>query len=76
MLIGYGFRKVDSERWEFADEDFVRGKPQFLKNRYNGRDSSQVFLRLGMKKRIMKKEKRMSKMAIEAVKNQVHGLYI
>ncbi|KAG7532695.1 Heat shock factor (HSF)-type DNA-binding, partial [Arabidopsis thaliana x Arabidopsis arenosa] len=56
-LNDYGIKKVDSELWEFADDDFVKGRPELIRNINNRGDSdSDSESRVSTRNTILKKK--------------------
>ncbi|XVF48987.1 hypothetical protein PTKIN_Ptkin03bG0232300 [Pterospermum kingtungense] len=76
QLNTYGFRKIDSDRWEFANEGFQGGKKHLLKNikrrsRYNKKEQGEVNIcgnNIGLEAEIEILKKDQSDLQLEVLK--------
>jgi len=69
LLDRYGFRKLDSEQREFADGDFVRGKPELIRNIYK-RTRAQI-LNTKEGRELLKQVMEMRKQRREKMKKEI-----
>ncbi|VVB08079.1 unnamed protein product [Arabis nemorensis] len=75
QLNTYGFRKIDPEKWEFANDDFVRGRPYLMKNIHRRKPvHSHSLTNLQAQNPLTESERQSMKDQIERLKREKDGL--
>ncbi|CAH8278167.1 unnamed protein product [Arabidopsis lyrata] len=75
QLNTYGFRKVDPEKWEFLNDDFVRGRPYLMKNIHRRKPvHSHSLQNLQAQNPLTESERRSMEDQIERLKREKEGL--
>ncbi|EOA13651.1 hypothetical protein CARUB_v10026722mg [Capsella rubella] len=77
QLNTYGFRKVDPEKWEFLNEDFVRGRPYLMKNIHRRKPvHSHSLSNIQAQNPLTESERRSMEDQIERLKKEKEGLLV
>ncbi|XP_010529215.1 PREDICTED: heat stress transcription factor A-4a [Tarenaya hassleriana] len=75
QLNTYGFRKIDPEKWEFANDGFVRGQPHLLKNIHRRKPvHSHSLQNLQGQNTLTESERQIMKDQIERLEKENEGL--
>ncbi|KAL1225946.1 Heat stress transcription factor A-4c [Cardamine amara subsp. amara] len=77
QLNTYGFRKIDPEKWEFSNDDFVRGRPHLMKNIHRRKPvHSHSLQNLQAQNPLTESERQSMKDQIERLRKEKEGLLL